>query len=68
MICTICGREAEELCPDGVCRACHVSVSWDDCNNKTWDARLSLQAGVPLDLVKKIHPQADHEKLIEERT
>jgi hypothetical protein len=29
--CLICDNEVEEVCPDGVCRDCHVSVSWEDC-------------------------------------
>lgn len=29
--CCLCGRPADELCPDDACRACHVSISFDDC-------------------------------------
>jgi len=29
--CRMCGRPTDELCPDEVCRACHVSISFEDC-------------------------------------
>jgi len=58
MQCVICGKETEELCPDGVCRDCHVSVSFEDCCDGTWNAKMALRDGVPFELVKKIHPNA----------
>lgn len=34
--CQMGGEKAEELCRDGVCRKCHVSISFEDCMNDTW--------------------------------
>jgi len=58
MKCEICGKMTEELCPDLVCRDCHVSLSFDDCCDGTWSARLDLASGTPYDMVKKMHPDA----------
>jgi hypothetical protein len=35
-VCMDCGETAAELCQDGYCRACHVSLSFDDCTDGTW--------------------------------
>lgn len=40
--CNICREEVEETCGDGNCRACHVSVPWDDCVDGTWTANVLL--------------------------
>jgi len=58
--CALCGKETaeEDLCPDLVCRGCHVSVSFEDCCDGTWAAKNDLRMGVPVELVKKIHPNA----------
>ena len=56
--CVMCGKETDELCPDEVCRECHKSLSFEDCCDGTWSARLELKAGVPLDIVKTMHPEA----------
>lgn len=54
----LCGKKAKELCNDLVCRKCHVSVSFEDCVDGTWSARMRIAAGVPREFVKKIYPEA----------
>jgi len=41
-ICAACNEEKEEVCGDGYCRECHVSLSFDDCVNGTWLARQNI--------------------------
>ena len=38
-ICQDCGREVDEVCGDGYCRNCHVSLSFEDCVDGTWVAK-----------------------------
>lgn len=33
--CSICGKLALEYCSALTCRACHISISFEDCLNKT---------------------------------
>jgi hypothetical protein len=57
--CNICGQQASELCPDGNCRACHKSLTFEDCCSGTWSAAVLMKAGYPLDLIKQRYPDAD---------
>ena len=57
-VCLICERTVDERCPDGNCRACHQSLSWEDCCDGTWNARLAVRNGHPQDEVKKLWPNA----------
>lgn len=34
--CSICGKSAEEVCRDLVCRECHESLSFEECVNGSW--------------------------------
>jgi hypothetical protein len=61
--CFNCGKDAEEVCPDGACKPCHVSVTWEDCLTKTFNARKALAEGHPRDLVKQMFPEADWNRL-----
>jgi len=59
----MCGKETDELCSGLVCRDCHVSVSWDDCVNRTFDADLALKGGMSLEMAKEWFPSADFNKI-----
>lgn len=56
--CHICNKEVEEVCPDGVCKGCHKSVSWEDCMDGTWNANVLLRSGYPYEEVIKRYPTA----------
>lgn len=56
--CTVCGKMTIELCGDLVCRECHVSLSFEDCCDGTWAARLDLANGVSYEMAKEMHPNA----------
>lgn len=45
MKCPTCQKPCDETCPDGLCRACHVSCSWEDCVDGTFNARTMLEGG-----------------------
>ena len=45
--CEACGEESDELCGDGYCRACHVSLSFEDCCDGSWVQRTRRAAGLP---------------------
>lgn len=34
--CEGCGQLVDEVCRDGYCRKCHVSISFENCMNSTW--------------------------------
>lgn len=57
--CNICGQLASEddTCPDGNCRACHVSLSFEDCCDGTWNARVALKLH-PIEEVRRRYPNA----------
>ena len=57
MKCNGCGKEKKELCSDGYCRKCHVSISFEDCINKTFEAK-KLLSSFPRCWVKKLYPDA----------
>jgi len=58
MKCESCKKEADEVCPDGCCRECHVSLSFEDCCDGTWNARQVLAGGLPIEEVRKAYPDA----------
>lgn len=39
--CEDCGNDVTEVCGDGYCRECHVSLSFDDCVSGEWVRRRS---------------------------
>jgi hypothetical protein len=41
MKCISCEKEAEDVCGDGYCRECHVSLSFEDCCDGTWVERMT---------------------------
>jgi len=43
MKCVDCGKEVDEVCGDGFCRDCHVSLSFEDCIDGTWLAKRYLE-------------------------
>ena len=57
--CINCGRKVKEVCPGGYCRKCHVSLSFEDCCDGTWDARMMMRGGIfTKEDVKKIYLEA----------
>jgi len=56
--CNICDKETAELCPDGVCRCCHKSVSWEDCCDGTWNAKQMRRAGHTVEEIQELYPNA----------
>lgn len=58
-ICAACNEEKEEVCGDGYCRECHVSLSFDDCVNGTWLARQNIAKGRSIESTKAIYPNAE---------
>ena len=57
--CEICGKQADDLCPDLACKACHKSVSWEECSSGTFNARILISNGHPRKEFKKLYPDAD---------
>lgn len=65
----------EDVCGDGYCRDCHVSLSFEDCVSGTWVARRNVEgftkAGIRMgfsekearkgarDKMKELYPNAD---------
>ncbi len=66
MKCKNCNEEVDDVCGDGFCRKCHVSVSWEDCVSHTFEAKLSLELykriGIMKNesrkMVKEVYPNA----------
>ncbi|GAG00098.1 unnamed protein product [marine sediment metagenome] len=58
MRCASCEREVDEVCQDGFCRRCHVSLSFEDCCDGTWAARISMLNGRSVEEARKIYPDA----------
>jgi hypothetical protein len=56
--CNICDKPAEELCQDGVCRRCHVSLSFEDCTDGTFSAAASRRLGRSEEQIKEMFPSA----------
>lgn len=46
--CLICGTETDEVCPDGNCRACHKSLTFEDCCSGEWERRFRRAMGAPV--------------------
>lgn len=44
MNCAICDKDVTEVCGGGVCRACHVSITFEDCINGTTPEELAWKA------------------------
>lgn len=59
MNCENFGKETEELCGDGFCRDCHVSLSFEDCVSGRWVAQMNIQNGWPVSRLKKLYPRAE---------
>jgi len=59
MKCNMCEKEVKEICRDFICKDCHVSLSWEECNTGTFNARYLLKNGYDRDLLKKLYPNAD---------
>ena len=56
--CQNCNAIAEEICPDGYCRACHVDLSFEECNDGTWSAQILLDSGSDPGRVRGLYPDA----------
>lgn len=64
--CVNCGKRVKEVCGDGYCRACHKSLSFEDCVDGTWLANKQLgmcdKAGVDKEehrkFLKELYPKA----------
>jgi hypothetical protein len=48
--CTSCGKEKPEaeICQDGYCRDCHVSLSFEECCDGSWVREQRRAAGLPV--------------------
>ena len=44
--CANCGKKKKERCPYGYCRACHVSLGFEECCDGSWIARQRAEAGL----------------------
>jgi ferredoxin len=40
-------HEVEEVCGDGYCRRCHVSLTFEACTSGEWTAEVRRAAGLP---------------------
>lgn len=58
MKCILCENEVDELCPDEVCRECHVDLTFEDCCDGTWLAQQNLAKGRSIEETKKLYPDA----------
>lgn len=47
-----------ELCQDGFCRACHVSLSFEDCTDGTWSIEQLRRLGHSDDELRTSYPNA----------
>jgi hypothetical protein len=57
--CDGCGAIVEEVCPDLYCRECHVSVSFEDCCDSTYNAKAMIEAGLrTVEQARKEWPRA----------
>jgi len=45
--CAACKRRVEERCGDDVCRACHKSLTFEDCVSGRWVECVRKNAGLP---------------------
>jgi len=45
--CEKCRRIVSEVCGDGFCRRCHISLSFDECMSGAWIERQRRAAGLP---------------------
>lgn len=46
-----CGKmvNEEDVCGDGFCRACHKSLSFEECCDGSWGRKQRLAAGLPVE-------------------
>lgn len=42
--CSICGKRTTEYCSTEACRACHKSITFEDCVNRTTPEELAWNA------------------------
>jgi len=56
--CQNCKEFVNEVCPDGYCKNCHKSVSWQDCCDGTYTARNLLKLGHSKKEILEIFPEA----------
>lgn len=48
-VCNLCHEPKAEYCPDGVCRECHVSITFEDCCDGSWVKKVREEAGLVTD-------------------
>jgi hypothetical protein len=46
MKCENCKRECDEVCGGGYCRACHVSLTFEECVDESYVNRMRVAAGM----------------------
>lgn len=46
--CRGCGALVDERCDDDRCRACHVSLTFQECVDGSWARRVRREAGLPV--------------------
>lgn len=66
--CRLCEAKNVECCVDGNCRACHISCSWEDCMDGTWNvaSMVSRRTAPAIEGLKSLYPHARQWKSGEE--
>lgn len=60
--CSLCGQAADERCGGDACRACHKSLTFEDCVDGTWSAAASRRLGYSEERLREFYPDADLER------
>lgn len=45
--CELCSVHVEDRCGDGVCRACHKSLTFESCLDGSWIEGVYRECGIP---------------------
>lgn len=59
-----CDQEVDEVCRDGYCRACHVSITWESCLDGTWANVLRAEKGMTPNSAETREPIRENRDLI----
>jgi len=63
--CSSCSKSVDVVCQDGYCKACHVSVSFDDCCDGTWSVNVLRRSGTREETLREMYPDADFTKVLD---
>lgn len=56
--CQMCGKKNVPLCPSLVCECCHKSLTFEDCCDGTFNAKMLLRLGRSREHIKEMYPDA----------